>query len=54
MLSKKDLYGKKSSFQYIIGYINETDAFQVLLCIKFRQMIRYFKYFNDNKCMNLF
>ena len=26
-LSRKDIYGKKDSFKYFIGYINETDAF---------------------------
>ena len=29
VFSKKDLYGKKDSFKYFIGYINETDAFPV-------------------------
>ena len=53
MLSKKDSYGKKGSFKYIIGYINKTDAFPVPLCITLPQMNGYVKYFNDNKCMNL-
>ena len=29
VLSKKDLYGKKGSFKYIIRYINKTDTFPV-------------------------
>ena len=54
VLPKKDLYGKKSSFKYFIGYINETDAFSVPLCIKIYLMNGYVKYFDsNNKCMNL-
>ena len=53
VLSKKDSYGKKGSFKYFIGYINEADAFSVPLCIKIPQMNGYVKYFDDNKCMNL-
>ena len=53
VLPKKDLYGKKSSFKYFIGYINETDAFSVPLYIKLPRMNGYAKYFNDNKFINL-
>ena len=52
-MPKKDSCGKKGSFKYFIGYMNETDAFPVPLCIKLSQMNGYVKYFNDNKCMNL-
>ena len=38
VLSKKNLRGKKGSFKYFIGYINGTDSFPILLCIKFLQM----------------
>ena len=53
VLSKEDSYDKKGSFKYFIGYIDEGDAFPVLLCIKISQMNRYVKYFSDNKCMDL-
>ena len=53
VLYKKDSYGGKGSFKYVIGYINDTDAFPVPLCIKGPQLNGYVKYFNDNKCMNL-
>ena len=54
VLSKKDSYGKKGSFKYFIGYINETDAFPLPLCIKLPQMNGHVKYFDsNNKCMNL-
>ena len=54
LLSKKDSYGKKDSFKYIIGYINETDAFPVPLCKKNPQINGYVKYFdNNNNRMNL-
>ena len=44
VLSKKNLYGKKGSFKYFIGYINETDALPVPLCIKltFGYLLTYF------------
>ena len=38
---------------FFIEYINEPDAFAVLLCIKLPQINGYVKHFNDNKCMNL-
>ena len=54
VLPKKDSYGKKCSFKYFIGYINETDAFPVPLCIKLPQMNGYVKYFDCNsKCIKL-
>ena len=54
MLFKKDSYGKKGSFEYLVGYINETDAFTVPVCIKRPQMNGYIKYFDsNNKCINL-
>ena len=52
VLSKKDLYDKKGSFKYFIGYINKTDAFPVPL--KLPQMNEYVKYFDsNNNYMNL-
>ena len=54
VLSKRDLYGKKCSFTYFIGYISESNFFLVPLCVKLSQMNKYFKYFdNNNKYMNL-
>ena len=32
---------KKNSFRYFIGYINESNAFPVPLCIKRSQMKKY-------------
>ena len=52
-INRKYSYGKKGPFKYFVGYINETDAFPVLLCIKLLLMNEYVKYFNNNKCMNL-
>ena len=48
VFSEKDSYGKKCSFKYFIGYINETHAFPVSLCIKLPQMNGYVKYFDSN------
>ena len=54
VLSKRHSYGKKASYKYFIGYINEADAFPVRLCIKLPQMNGYVKYFDsNNKCINL-
>ena len=54
VLPKKDLYGKKGSFKYFIGYIHEGNVFPILLCIKLPQMNGYVKYFDrNNKCINL-
>ena len=51
--SKKGLYCKKGSFEYFIGYIGETNAFPISLCIKLPQVNGYVKYFDSNsKCMN--
>ena len=36
-----------------MGYISETKAFLIPLCIKLPQINGYVKYFNDNTCMNL-
>ena len=41
VLSKKDLYGKKGSSKYSIGYIHEGNVFPVSLCIKLPQMSEY-------------
>ena len=54
VLSKKDLYRKKSSFKCFVGYINESDAFSAPLCVKLPQTNGYVKYFDsNNKCINL-
>ena len=54
VFSRKDLYGKKGSFKYFIGYISETNAFPMTLCIKLSQMNIYIKCFDsNNKCINL-
>ena len=48
-ISKKEPYGKKSSFKYFAEY-NDDDVIRSL-CIKFPQMIECFKYFHSNKTM---
>ena len=50
IVSKKELYGKKSSFKYFIGYDDNDDIRP--LCIKLPQMIGYAKYFDSNKTMS--
>ena len=47
VLSKKDSYGKKGSFKYFIGYISETEALPVPLCIKLPQKNGYVKFFSS-------
>ena len=37
-LSRKDLYSKKGSFKYFIGYLSEINAFPISVCIKLPQM----------------
>ena len=49
LISKKEAYGKKSSFKYILGY-NNDDVIKPL-CIKLPQMIGYIKHFDSNKTM---
>ena len=49
LISKKEAYGKKSSFKYILGY-NDDDVIKPL-CIKLPQMIGYIKHFDSNKAM---
>ena len=48
-VSKKELYGQKSSFKYFIGY-KYNDVIRPL-CIKLPQMIGYTKYFDSSKTM---
>ena len=50
LTSKKELYGKKSSFKHFIGY-NNNDVIRPL-CIKLSQMIGYVKCFDSNKTMS--
>ena len=50
LISKKELYCKKNSFKYIIGY-NDL-KYIGSLCIKLPQMIGYVKFFDDNKTMS--
>ena len=49
LISKKEPYGKKSSFKSFIRY-NDNDDIKPL-SIKFPQMIGYFKCFDSNKTM---
>ena len=49
-VSKKESYGRKSSFKYFIGY-NDDDLIRPS-CIKLSQMIRYVKCFDSNKTMS--
>ena len=50
LVSKKEPYGKKSSFKYFIGY-DDHDYFGSL-CIKLLQMTGYVKHFDNNKTMS--
>ena len=50
IVSKKEPYGKKSSFKYFIGYDDNDDIRP--LCIKLPHMIGYAKYFDSNKTMS--
>ena len=38
LISKKEPYGKKSSFKYFLGYNYDDDVIRAL-CIKFPQMV---------------
>ena len=38
VLFKKNSYGEKVSLKYVVGHINETDAFPVSLWIKLHQI----------------
>ena len=49
LISEKEVYSKKNSFKYFIGY-NENDVIRPL-CIKLPQIIQYVKCFDDNKIM---
>ena len=49
-VSKKELYGTKTSFKYFNGY-NDDDLIRPL-CIKLPQMIGYVKDFDSNKTMS--
>ena len=48
LISKKEPYGKKSSFKYFIGHNGDDDITRPL-CIKLHQMIGYVKCFDSNK-----
>ena len=50
LVSKKELYSKKSSFKYFIEY--NDDGVIRSLCIKLPQMIGYVKCFESNKTMS--
>ena len=52
LVSKKEHYGRKSSFKYYIGY-NDHDYIGPL-CIDLPQMIGYIKCFDSNKTCNVF
>ena len=49
LISKKEPYGKKILFKYVIGY-NDDDIRP--LCVKLLQMIGYVKHFDSNKTMS--
>ena len=51
LVSKKEPYGKESSFKYFIGY-NDNDDIRPL-CVKLPQMIGYAKYVDIYKTMSL-
>ena len=56
LISKKEPYGKKTSFKYFTGYNDDDDDDDddnVIrpLCIKLNQMIGYVKCFDSNKTM---
>ena len=46
LISKKESYGKRSSFNHFLGY-NADDVIRPL-CIKLSQMIGYVNYFDSN------
>ena len=50
LVSKKEPYGKKNSFKYIIGY-NDNDIIRPL-CIRLPQMTGYARKFNENATMS--
>ena len=50
LISKKESYGKKSSFKYFIG-CNDDDVIRPL-CINFSQMIGCVKCFDSNKTIS--
>ena len=49
LASKKEPYGKESSFKYFVGY-NDDDVIRSL-CIKLSQVIGHIKCFDSNKTM---
>ena len=50
LVSKKEPYGKKNSFKYIIGY-NDNDIIRPL-CIRLPQMTGYARKFDENAAMS--
>ena len=48
LIFKKEPYGKKSSFEYFLGYNDIIRS----LCTKLFQMIGYVKHFDSNKTMS--
>ena len=50
LTSKRESYGKKKSFKYFIGYIDNDDIKP--LNIKLSQMIGYAKYYFSNKTIS--
>ena len=49
LVSKREPYGKESSFKYFIGYVDNVDIRR--LCIKLPEMVGYAKYFDSSKTM---
>ena len=48
LISKKESYGRKSSFKYFLGYDDDDDVIRHL-CIKLPQIIGYVKHSDSNK-----
>ena len=51
LISKKEPYGRKSSFKYYIAYNDDNDVITPF-CVKLPQMIGYVKHFDSNKTMS--
>ena len=51
LISKKELYGTKSSLKYFIGYNDNNDVIRPL-CIRLPQMTGYVRKFDENATMS--
>ena len=52
LVSKREQYGKYSSFKYFIGYNGYNDNVIRLLCLQLSQMTGYINEFDKNKNKN--